>query len=179
LAGWWLAATGLFLAGAVLAVVALRVFRRGVRAPKTIGVHLTFPAFVGVAYVWLLASALLSISAAAWDTAGGLWGASRHALTVGFIATMVFAIGQRVLPAFGGMRVLYSPSLMLIGLALLTAGCTIRVVSEIGAYEGYLPSLWPLLPLSAVTEMTAVTVFAANLLLTFRQPPAHLMPQGR
>jgi hypothetical protein len=177
LVGWWLPATGLFLAGAVLAAVALRVLGRGVRAPKTVGVHLTFPAFVRVAYVWLLASALLSIAAAAWDKAGGLWGASRHALTVGFIATMVFAIGQRVLPAFGGMRVLYSPSLMLIGLALLNAGCTIRVVSEIGAYEGYLPSLWPLLPVSAVTEMTAVTVFAANLLLTFRQPPAHLMPQ--
>ena len=29
--------------------------------------------------------------------------------------------------------------------------------------------------LSAVIEMAAVTVFAANVLLTFRQPPAHLM----
>jgi uncharacterized protein involved in response to NO len=50
----------------------------------------------------------------------------------------------------------------------------LRVASEVGAYEGYLPSLWSLLPVSAVTEMTAVTIFAVNLLVTFRQLPAHL-----
>jgi hypothetical protein len=63
---------------------------------------------------------------------------------------------------------------MFAGLGLLNTGCALRVISEIGAYEGYLPSLWPVLPVSAITEMLAVTVFAANLLLTFRQPPAHL-----
>jgi hypothetical protein len=137
-------------------------------------VHATFPRFVRLAYVWLLISAVLGIAAAAWDSAGGLWGASRHALTVGFISAMVFAIGQRVLPAFCGMRVLFSPGLMFAALVLLNIGCGLRVISEVGAYEGYIPSLWPLLPASAITEMAAVTVFAANLLLTFRQPPAHL-----
>jgi hypothetical protein len=88
---------------------------------------------------------------------------------------MVFAIGQRVLPAFCGMRVLFSPKLMFAALLLLNTGCLLRVGSEIGAYEGYLPALWPLLPVSAIIEMTAVTVFALNLLLTFRQQPAHLM----
>jgi hypothetical protein len=72
------------------------------------------------------------------------------------------------------MRILFSPALMFAGLALLNAGCTLRVISEIAAYEGYLPSLWRLLPISAITEMTAVTIFAANLMLTLRQPPAHL-----
>jgi hypothetical protein len=96
---------------------------------------------------------------------------------VGFISTMVFAIGQRVLPAFCGMRVLFSPRLMFASLGLLNVGCAIRVISETGAYEGFLPSLWPLLPVSAVIEMTAVTVFAANLVLTFLQPPAHMREQ--
>ncbi len=178
LAGKLLPATVLFMAGAALSTMALRVFRRSVRPPKITGVHSTFPAFVRVAYFWLLASALLSVTAAIWDRAGGLWGASRHALTVGFISTMVFAIGQRVLPAFCGMRVLYSPRLMFVCLALLNAGCALRVISEAGAYEGILPALWPLLPISAITEMTAVTAFAANLLLTIHQPPAHLRPAG-
>jgi hypothetical protein len=31
------------------------------------------------------------------------------------------------------------------------------------------------LPVSAICELAAVTVFAANMLLTFRQPPAHEM----
>jgi hypothetical protein len=174
LAGNWLAGGALFVCASALAVVALGIFERAVRTPKTLGVHATFPTFVRIAYVWLLVSALLSLAAAQWDWAGGLWGASRHALTVGFISTMVFAIGQRVLPAFCGMHILFSPALMFAGLALLNAGCLLRVGSEIGAYEGYLPSLWPLLPLSALIEMTAVTIFAANLFLTFRQPPPHL-----
>jgi hypothetical protein len=158
----------------VLACTGLGVFSPAIRPPKIAGVHATFPAFIRIAYAWLLISAVVAVAAAAWDSAGGLWGASRHALTVGFISTMVFAIGQRVLPAFCGMRILFSPLLMFTGLALMNAGCILRVISEIGAYEKYVPSLWPLLPISAVTEMVAVTIFAANLLLTFRQSPAHL-----
>ena len=177
LVGWWTPATVLFMTGAALAAAALRVFRRSVRHAKITGVHPTFPAFVRAAYVWLVASGLLSVAAAGWDRAGGFWGASRHALTVGFISTMVFAIGQRVLPAFCGMHVLFSRRLMLASLALLNAGCAMRVVSETGAYEGFSPSLWPLLPVSAVIEMAAVTVFAANLILTFQQSPAHVRAQ--
>ena len=178
IAGFWIPATALFLIAAALATLGLGIFSRTVRPPKVAGVHSTFPMFVRIAYGWLLLSAALSIAAAGWDKEGGLWGASRHALTVGFISLMVFAIGQRILPAFCGMRVLFSPALMFAGLAMLTAGCGLRVGSEIGAYEGYVPSLWPLLPVSAVIEMTAVTVFAANLLLTFKSVPAHLRKES-
>ncbi|MEN6603058.1 MAG: hypothetical protein ABFD86_11645 [Bryobacteraceae bacterium] len=174
MAGWWIAATVAFLGSVILSVAALRVFKPSVRPPKTTGVHPTFPLFVRIAYSWLLIAAAVSVCAALWDKAGGLWGSSRHALTVGFMAAMVFSIGQRVLPAFGGMHVLYSPRLMFCSLALLNTGCLLRVVSEIGAYESYQPVLWPLLPVSAVIELTAVTLFAVNLLMTFLQPPAHL-----
>jgi hypothetical protein len=174
LLGHWIVATSLFLIAAVCATEALRVFHHSVQPPKTQGVHWSFPWFVRAAYGWLLASALIALAAAVGDKAGGLWGASRHALTVGFLSTMVFAVGQRVLPAFCGMRVLFSPRLMFLTLASLNLGCLLRVCSEIGAYESYLPGLWPLLPFSAVTEMAAVTVFAVNLLVTFRQAPPHL-----
>ncbi len=174
LLGWWIPATIAFVTAAGLASAALHILRPSIRPPKTTGVHHTFPLFVRFAYVWLLVAAAISVAAALWDRAGGLWGASRHSLTVGFMSTMVFSIGQRVLPAFCGMRVLYSPRLMFWSLALLNAGCFLRVGSEIGAYESYFPALWPILPLSAVIEMIAVTLFASNLLLTFHQPPAHL-----
>ena len=88
---------------------------------------------------------------------------------------MVFAVGQRVLPAFAGMRILYSRRLMLSCLFLLNLGCALRVSSEILAYEGYWPPAWSALPSSAVLELAAVTLFAANLVLTFKQPPAHQM----
>jgi hypothetical protein len=151
--------------GAAFAVSAFHLFGRAERTPKTVGVHASFPVFVRVAYIWLLIAVGLGICAAYFDRANGWVGAGRHALTVGFISTMVFAIGQRVLPAFAGMRVLYSPRLMLACLLLLNTGCLLRVTSEIMAYENY----W------AICELTAVTLFALNLLLTFRQPPAHLL----
>lgn len=175
LAGFAHVAPWLFAIGAVQSAVALRLFIRPERPAKTTGVHVSFPWFVRTAYAWLVIAGALGICAAYLDRMNGWTGASRHALTVGFVATMVFAIGQRVLPAFAGMRVLYSPRLMLCSLALLTAGCALRVGSEVPAYEGYWPPAWHILPVSAICELAAVTVFAANLLLTFRQPPAHEM----
>jgi uncharacterized protein involved in response to NO len=169
----------LFLMAAVAAIAALHLFRSPERQAKTTGVHASFPVFVRIAYAWLFIATALGICAPYLDRANGWVGGSRHALTVGFIAAMVFAVGQRVLPAFAGMKVLYSPRLMLAGLLLLNVGCTLRVTGQILAYESYWSPAWNALPWSAICELSAVTVFAANLLLTFKQLPAHEMkPAG-
>ncbi len=180
LMGQALISAALLLASAALAAFALRVFHRTVNPPKTAGVHTSFPVFVRVAYVWLAVAGVLTVWAAAADQAGGIWGASRHSVTVGFLGVMVFAIGQRILPAFCGARVLFSKRGMLASLVLLNAGCALRVISEIPAYEGfaYAQLFWRILPVSAVTELTAVSLFAANLLVTFCRPPAHLTAES-
>jgi uncharacterized protein involved in response to NO len=164
-------ATLLLLIASILATIALSVFERPRKPAKTLGVSPSFPAFVRGAYVWLLIAAALGVYAAQADAHGGIWGASRHALTVGFLSTMVFAIGQRVLPAFCGMRLLYSKGLMWASLAILNLGCLLRVVSEVPAYEANLRAAWRILPVSAVTELTAVTLFALNLGITLILPP--------
>ena len=163
----------LLLIGAVSAVFGLHIFTPPDRPPKTQGVHGSFPAFVRIAYAWMLFAAAATIWALVADHAGGIWGASRHAMTVGFISTMVFAIGQRVLPAFCGMRTLFSPSLMFASLLILNIGCLVRVASEIAAYESNVAVAWRALPVSAVFEMAAVTLFALNLLLTLLSRPPH------
>jgi len=84
---------------------------------------------------------------------------------------MVFAIGQRVLPAFCGMRLLYSKQLMWASLAILNLGCLLRGASEVPAYEADLRAAWSILPVSAVTELAAVTLFALNLGITLMLPP--------
>ena len=137
------------LTACILASIALRVFQRSEKPAKTRGVSASFPYFVRGAYVWLLVASALGVYAAQSDANGGIWGASRHALTVGFLATMVFAIGQRVLPAFSGMRLLYSKKLMFASLAFLNFGCLLRVASEIPAYEANLHAAWTTLPISA------------------------------
>jgi hypothetical protein len=109
----------------------------------------------------------MSIWAAQADRHGGIWGASRHALTVGFAATMVFSIGPRILPHFCEVQALFSKRLMFLSLLLLQTGCTLRVFSEPLAYEGLASLAWRVLPVSGMLELSAVLLFATNLSLTF------------
>lgn len=60
---------------------------------------------------------------------------------------------------------------MLVMLALLMTGCTLRVTSEILAYQDYAVWAWTILPVSALIELTAVVLFAINLIVTFILPP--------
>ncbi len=169
--GWMRAAVLLLLGGIIVAIGALRFVEPTQQPAKVKGVHTSFPVFVRLAYAWAVVAAALGIWASWVEDSHGIWGASRHALTVGFLATMVFCVGQRVLPAFSGMRLLFSTKLMFLALLTLTAGCLLRVSSEILAYEGFAHWAWSWLPVSALTEMTAVTLFAVNLFATFAQRP--------
>jgi len=177
-AGWGAPSTALFVVSTVLAIAALRMFEPARQEPKTRGIHPSFPFFVRMAYGWLLVAALLGVGAALWDISGGIWGASRHALTVGFIAVMVFCVGQRILPAFAGMRLLWSTWLMLAGLVLLTVGCTLRVSSEVLAYQGYANWAWSVLPVSALFELAGITAYAINIFGTFILEPSHVQKQS-
>jgi hypothetical protein len=170
--------TSMFVPGAALAVAALRMFEPPVKEAKIRGVHATFPIFVRMAYGWLLVAALLGVAAVLWDSSGGIWGASRHALTVGFVAVMILSVGQRILPAFAGMRLLWSTKLMFAGLALVTLGCTLRVSCEVVAYQGYAAWAWSVLPASALCELAGLTIFALNILGTFLFEPSHAHKQA-
>ena len=174
--GWVGPSAALWLSVAVVAVIGLHVFEKPVQPAKAQGIHPSFPVFLRFAYGWLLIAGLLGLWAALGPMTAiiGLSGASRHALTVGFIAGMILTIGPRILPAFSGMKKLYSPNLMLLTLALLEIGCTLRVSGELLAYPGWLSLAWAWLPFSAAVEITAFVIFAYNILRTLLQPPAHI-----
>lgn len=163
-----------FFFAAVVSIDALHVWRRSIHPPKLLNIHPSFPVFVRLAYVWLVISCVLALLAVPFDHAGGLWGASRHALTVGFAAGMVFVIGPRILPAFCGMKILWSKRLMFWSLLLLSTGCFLRVSSEPLAYENLWKPAWKVLPVSAIIELTAVSLFAINIVVTLILPAAHL-----
>jgi uncharacterized protein involved in response to NO len=157
----------LLATAAGLSGLALRLIERPHARAKTIGVHPSFPIFARIPYLWLAIAGAMSVRAAFCDVHGGIWGASRHALTVGFAATMVFAIGPRILPHFGGVYRIFSTRLMFASLLLLQAGCALRVSSEPLAYEGIFSFAWKVLPVSGMLELFGVLVFAANIVLTF------------
>ncbi len=166
-AGWAVVATIVLATGAVTIVFALHLTQRPHGQAIVIGIHPSFPTFVRIAYAWLVIAGSMSVWAALADHHGGIWGASRHALTVGFAATMVFAIGPRILPHFAGVYSIYSKRLMFLCLLLLQTGCLLRVASEPLAYEGFLNFAWKVLPVSGTLELSAVLLFALNLVLTF------------
>lgn len=150
----------------VLAVWSLRFFQRHPGNPKRSGVYAGYPAFARLAYVWLCIAAVLGFGIAR----PGVLGASRHAFTVGFLATLIFAIGPRILPSFLNSRELRSPRLMRFSLILLTAGCAVRVISEPLAYGEIAAIAWKALPVSAFTELLAVLLFACNIAMSLATP---------
>ena len=146
---------------------ALRFAERPHGYAKTQGIHPSFSTFIRLAYAWLIVAGSMSVWAAFADARGGIWGASRHALTVGFTATMVFAIGPRILPHFAGIQNIFSKRLMFFSLLCLQTGCLLRVSSEPLAYEGMVSFAWKVLPVSGMLELGGVLLFALNLMFTF------------
>jgi hypothetical protein len=164
--GWTVAATILLACSAIVIGLALHLAQQPLGNAKVQGIHPCFPSFIRIAYAWLVIAGCMSILAALADRRGDIWGASRHALTVGFTATMVFSIGPRILPHFAGVRAIFSKRLMFLSLLLLQTGCLLRVSSEPLAYEGFLSAAWKVLPISGMLELSAVLLFAVNLTLT-------------
>jgi uncharacterized protein involved in response to NO len=173
----WVAAVGFVVDSVALAAVgscaaagavcwSLRMFHPGVGKPKTTGVYHRYPQFARLAYVWLGVSAALGFGV----PRPGMLGASRHAFTVGFLATLIFSIGPRILPSFLNSRELWSARLMRWALLLITAGCAARVISEPLAYGEIVAAAWTALPVSAFAELTAVALFAVNLGMSLATP---------
>jgi hypothetical protein len=161
-----LLAAGATVMASALAIWALRLFHPKAGKPKTSGVYARYPEFARLAYIWLLLAAVLGFGVAR----PGVLGASRHAFTVGFLATLIFAIGPRILPSFLNSRELRSPRLMGASLILITVGCATRVISEPFAYGGIVSIAWKMLPSSAFAELTAVILFGFNLAMSLATP---------
>jgi len=178
LARQFLLADLLALGLTIYAMSAVRIFQASVRPPKRAGVYAHYPSFIRLAYVWLAVGAALGLAADLAPRVTGLAGASRHAITVGFIATLIFALAPRILPSFLNGRELYSTWIMALSLWLLSVGCLLRVLSEAIAYSAG-GRLWSILPLSAFLELAAVIAFVVNMAATLTEPlPAWFSESG-
>jgi len=178
LARQYLFADVLILTIAIYAVWALRIFHKPARSAKLVGAYRHYPAFIRLAYAWLIVGALLGVAADLIPRAAGLVGASRHAVTVGFIGVLILSIGPRMLPSFLNGRELYSTRWMAASLWLLSVGCFVRVSSEAVAYS-FGGNAWNLLPISAYLEFGGVLAFVINMAATMMQPlPAWFAAQA-
>lgn len=173
---------GLLAAGAILFVVGNRGFigrRRGsLRAEHG---HPLLDVYPPLAFFWLATSLLLMAGSFIYEATTGTllphayMGAVRHALTVGFMTTLIMGVGQRLLPVFDH-KVLAMPSLILPILVLIATGNLFRVASELATMVT--PAAFRVMPYSAVFEWLALVLFTISCVATMYGADP-LLKQGR
>ncbi len=130
------------------------------------GLDRGYEKFLRLGYAWLLISGLmlaafsvLSVTGRSMDHA--LAGAYRHAITVGFITTVMVGMASRIVPVFRGVP-LYSRLLLEITFWLLAVGNLIRVLFQsLSAFGG--PVWLRMSPVSGVLELVGLLLFGVNL----------------
>ncbi len=134
-----------------------------------------------LAFFWLIVSLALMTGGFLYETARetplphALMGAVRHALTVGFMTTLILGVGQRLLPVLD-RTVLARPRLVVPILILIGTGNLLRVGSELAVLA--VPMAYAVMPLSALLEWSALALFSINAAATmFHTDP--LYSQGR
>jgi uncharacterized protein involved in response to NO len=163
------AATAVFLG---IFIWALGILGRptGEREP---GVDRGYEKFLRVGYAWLgISAAMLFVFSllvlAGRDMDHALVGAYRHALTVGFITTVMVGMASRIVPVFRGVP-LHSPLLREWTFRLLVTGNVVRVLFQ-SLSAGGNPAWLRVASLSGILEMAALVLFAWNLWRTMNAP---------
>ncbi len=168
---YFVAATGIFLVGLVLALVSpnigariiglglvalsawlLRydVARYTVRKP---GLTRFIAACLLTGYVWLAIAGILSLRMGA-VTAGFNYDAIQHAIFVGFVISMIFGHAPIIFPAITGKPIPFQPAFYA-HLALLHLSLLLRVVGDLA---GWLPGR----QLGGLLNVIAILLFLAN-----------------
>ncbi|MFQ5876622.1 MAG: DUF1858 domain-containing protein [Acidobacteriota bacterium] len=162
-------ALGLGGAGAALCLIrftsALGILRAAAARVEP-GVDRGYEKFLRLGYSWLVIAALMLLAFSTGALAGrepghALGGAYRHALTVGFITTVMLGMACRIVPVFRGVG-LHSAALREWSFWLLAFGNAIRVVFQsLSAFLG--PGWLRVAGISGVLELAAIFLFAVNL----------------
>ena len=159
------AATLLQLAGAMLYVVALRLYETPLRASGM--PHVTNPTrlWARVAFLLMLVAAAanfgLAVAAdASLFSALTQLSAARHALAQGFLLPVIVVMAARILPGYSGYM-LHRTRLLAGMVWALLAGAGLRFVGEF--YGGYAPGWGGLTALGGTLAVGAFCVFAFGL----------------
>ncbi len=154
--------TGLCL---VLFVWAIGIMGRREAAPEP-GVDHGYEKFLRLGYAWLLISAGMLVVFSAFVLTGrsmdhAYVGAYRHALTVGFITTVIVGMASRIVPVFRGVP-LYSARLREWSFWLLLVGNIVRVLFQSLSASGN-PIWLRVAGVSGILELAALGLFGVNL----------------
>ncbi len=169
------------VAGALFYALGLRSFRRRLSSRPEQG-EAFLDRYIQLAFFWLLAGLALLLGGTLFWTARGAeaphayLGATRHALTVGFITTLILGVGQRLLPILGHTRLAW-PRLVVPLFVLIAGGNLLRVVTELATLTA--PRAFSIMPVSALLELAALGLFSANAWRTLWPARGPLLRSGQ
>jgi hypothetical protein len=178
-AALWLASV-LLLTACVMALLAnWRAFGRPPQTDRGLK-------FVRAAYVWLLVALAMLVLlpgyqfgllpwaapegyAASIGFSHAYYGATRHAITVGFISLMIVGVAAKIVPTLRGVDLKTLPALWL-PFVLINLGCTLRVAGQVLA--DFFPSVFLLTGVSGCLEVAGLTIWGVHLwrIMTRRDP---------
>lgn len=152
------------LAGVLLFVYALGVFAKPASSVEIAGVDNAYTWFIRLGYAWLVATAFMVLGAGVYQAVTGnapahaYVGAYRHAITVGFITTMMLGVAYRVLPIFNGVD-LDSPRAIRASFALIAIGNALRVGGQLATMTNIKP-FYAVMGISGYLELTSLAIFS-------------------
>ncbi len=143
--------------------------------------HWLLDLYIPLAFFWLVVSLLMLVGGNVYEFVAQVppphefTGAVRHALTVGFMTTLILGVGQRLLPVLEH-TVLTRPGLVLPILILIGVGNLLRVTLQLATIGA--PWAYAVMPVSSLLEWTALLLFTISLCsLMWRTDP--LLKTGR
>ncbi len=151
--------------------IGVRPFSRETQSGHAMPGDTDFRWMVRLAFAWSLVFAAVAALYAGIELSGRepdrfLYDGARHALALGFITTMVFAMAGRIVPIFGGAELRW-PVLRRVGALLIAAGVALRELQVVEALVREPRLLWLSGP-SGVVAATGICLATASLLATLR-----------
>ena len=133
--------------------------------------HWLLDAYPPLAFSWLIISLILLAGGDVVSSFSGqplshaFTGAVRHALTVGFMTTLILGVGQRLLPVLEH-NVLKLPGLVAPILVCIGVGNLWRVTTQLATLQT--PHAFLVMPISAIIEWTALLLFTVSVATQIR-----------
>jgi hypothetical protein len=157
---------GLMLVASVFYLVGMDALRSKPSRPIH-GVDVRGHILIRVAFFWLVCGLAMIFAEQFFpDLPHAYSGAWRHALTVGFITTMILGVGQRIVPIFIKQPLASTP-MMLVSAVLIIIGNAGRFGLELATIGGW-PWAFKFMGSTGILELSALVLFALNLALTVR-----------
>ena len=103
------------------------------------------------------------------------YGATRHAITVGFVSLMIVGVAAKVVPTLNGVDV-HALSQLWLPFVLINAGCLLRVVGQ--TLTDFSPMAFPVAGVSGLLEVTGLAVWGVHLTLIMAGKPRLMKVAG-